>query len=642
MIIDELIAILGYDIQGEEDLKRFRNGLKEATRDAQELAQRLGRGVALAGAALAAGLGFLGKSVIDTGAQFENLGVRLEALEGSAEAGQRALEWVREFAEETPLSLSEAADAYARLKTFGIDPTNGALLAAVDTMAMAGQGADYLGGVVLAMGQAWTKQKLQGEEALQLIERGVPVWDMLAEAMGKSVPEIQKLSEQGRLGRKEMLLLFDAMGNRAAGASAKMARTWTGLMGRLGDQWEKFLKLIADNEVFDNAKRIVEDMLVSIEGAFTDGRAERAARFFSGLFVGIANGIARVSGQITRHIGFIIDNIDALRPYLYGLAAGFGVLLAATFPVTTALLGIALVIDDILTYLEGGKSVFGDVVKWLRELTGIPEEIAAAFTGIGAIVASALGVAFIAMLPTLVARLALLFVTGLATAIGGLAGIVSGGLAGIFALLLTPAGWAVIIAGIGAALVAYFWDDIVAAAPRLISAGVELGNALFEGIKSIGGAIADWFAGLVPDWAAGFFAGSGGPARPKNSEVPPETPATSSPTRGRYNIPAPATPPGSSVPQMPAGRGRYGSRAMENFEGNMAKMSAPAAAQAVVTDNSQDNRQYPVTVNAPVTITVQQATQAPGALQGAMKGAVETGARAGGAVPARMQPGPVQ
>lgn len=39
-------------------------------------------------------------------------------------------------------------------------------MAMVDTMAASGGGVEQLDGLVLALGQAWTKGKLQGEEAL--------------------------------------------------------------------------------------------------------------------------------------------------------------------------------------------------------------------------------------------------------------------------------------------------------------------------------------------------------------------------------------------------------------------------------------------------------------------------------------------
>jgi len=43
--------------------------------------------------------------------------------------------WIRNFATRTPLELNDTVAAYARLRAFGVDPTNGPLQALVDTMA---------------------------------------------------------------------------------------------------------------------------------------------------------------------------------------------------------------------------------------------------------------------------------------------------------------------------------------------------------------------------------------------------------------------------------------------------------------------------------------------------------------------------
>ena len=183
-----------------------------------------------------AGLGFLAKSLISTGSSFENLSIQLEALEGSSEAGRVAMDWVRDFARETPLSLEGVTQAFVKAKAFGLDPMGGTMLSLVDISSKLGGGQDRLNGIVTAVGQAWTKQKLQAEEALQLIERGVPVWDLLSEAMGKSSAEIQAMATKGELGRKQIKLLIDAMGNSATGAAAANMTTFTGLWSNFMDQ----------------------------------------------------------------------------------------------------------------------------------------------------------------------------------------------------------------------------------------------------------------------------------------------------------------------------------------------------------------------------------------------------------------------
>jgi tape measure domain-containing protein len=222
-------------------------------------------------AAYGAGMTALAASFVRPAAQFEQFNVQLTTLEGSAEGAEKAMAWIETFATKTPLSVEETVQAYARLRAFGLDPTTGSLQAMVDTMAATGGGAEKLDGLTLALGQAWTKGKLQGEEAMQMLERGVPVWDLLAEAMGKSAAEVQKLSEQGKLGREEITLLTDALGARYSGASERASETWDGITSNLSDQWTRFQRLVMGSGLFDWMKGKLNGLLDTLDQMAADG-----------------------------------------------------------------------------------------------------------------------------------------------------------------------------------------------------------------------------------------------------------------------------------------------------------------------------------------------------------------------------------
>jgi tape measure domain-containing protein len=119
---------------------------------------------------------------------------------------------------------------------------------------------ERLNGISLAVGQAWAKQKLQGEEILQLVERGVPVWEMLEKATGKNVQELQKLSSAGKLGRDTIALLIDEIGKSSAGAAAENMSLLSGYVSNLKDSWQNFLDEVAQSGALDYAK----DQLKSI------------------------------------------------------------------------------------------------------------------------------------------------------------------------------------------------------------------------------------------------------------------------------------------------------------------------------------------------------------------------------------------
>ena len=225
-------------------------------------------------AAYGAGMTALAASFVKPAAQFEQFTVQLTTLEGSAEGAEKAMAWIETFATKTPLSVEETVQAYARLRAFGLDPTTGSLQAMVDTMAATGGGAEKLDGLTLALGQAWTKGKLQGEEAMQMLERGVPVWDLLAEAMGKSAAEVQKLSEQGKLGKEEITLLMDALGSKYFGASERASETWDGIISNLRDQWTRFQRMVMGSGLFVWMKGQLQQLLDTLNTMAANGQLQ--------------------------------------------------------------------------------------------------------------------------------------------------------------------------------------------------------------------------------------------------------------------------------------------------------------------------------------------------------------------------------
>lgn len=258
---------------------------------------------AVAGAAVAGLFYGFKRTFFDTAADFETLGVMLKTVEGTAEGAQRATTWITDFAQRTPLELDGVTSAYIKLKNFGIDPTQGALETLVNQNAKMGGGSAELEGLILAVGQAWTKQKLQGEEALQLIERGVPVWEMLAKAMGKSTPEIMKLSEQGRLGRKEIKLLMEQIALSAAGAADDQSHTARGILSNLSDYWTKFVNLVMKVGAFDWIKGRLQRLLDLIQTMEADGRLLAWAKRIGAALVDAFGAIERFLFGYERAIG---------------------------------------------------------------------------------------------------------------------------------------------------------------------------------------------------------------------------------------------------------------------------------------------------------------------------------------------------
>lgn len=249
-------------------------------------------------------------AVLETGSSFEQLERRLASILGGTDKAREAFAMLKDLAQQTPFDVQGLTEAYAKLSAFGLKPTREQMLAMADTAATLGGGTEMLEGVTLALGQAWTKGKLQGEEMLQLAERGVPAWDLLAQATGKSVQELQKMSEAGQLGRDAILQLIDAMGKKNAGASADLMNSYAGAVQRAQDALQELFNMIAQSGVLEYLTQQLQGLLVKFDQLKASGELEQWAK-------SIASGFKEVAETAQN----VFAALQALEPVLKVVAA---------------------------------------------------------------------------------------------------------------------------------------------------------------------------------------------------------------------------------------------------------------------------------------------------------------------------------
>ncbi|GAB3215850.1 tape measure protein [Pseudaeromonas pectinilytica] len=294
---------------GEQQLKEYgaaADKTKNSTADLHEktggftssVVSLTGKLVALAGAYV--GIQAIKDSLVSlfqAGDKAEQLGIQMTAVMGSIENGQQATAWIKKFAKDTPLQLNEVTETFIRLKSMGLDPMDGTMQAVVDQSSKLGIGFEGLQGVTLALGQAWSKGKLQAEEMNQMIERGVPVMALLSQATGKTTAELQAMSQSGLLGRDAIKALISEMGNQSVGAANAQMSTMSGLLSNLGDSWTEFKTSVANAGVLEWAKNQLQELSNTINQMANDGRLQQYAKQVSDWLV--------TTGEATKQ--FILD-----------------------------------------------------------------------------------------------------------------------------------------------------------------------------------------------------------------------------------------------------------------------------------------------------------------------------------------------
>jgi tape measure domain-containing protein len=90
--------------------------------------------------------------------------------------------------------------------------------------------------IALALGQIEAKGKLSGQEILQLVNAGLPVVQILAEAFGKTTAEVTAMVSDGLVPANQAIeAITEYIENNFAGAAERQATTWAGLMGTFED-----------------------------------------------------------------------------------------------------------------------------------------------------------------------------------------------------------------------------------------------------------------------------------------------------------------------------------------------------------------------------------------------------------------------
>ncbi len=376
------------------NVDKFANQLDKGNASARDHASSLrgviGQVTALAGAYL--GFDRVAQAVKDifaTGDQFERLGVQMNAVMGGFESGKQATAWVKQFAIDVPLQLNEVNQAFVKAKAFGLDPMNGTMKAIVDQAFKLGGGFQEVEGITLALGQAWAKQKLQGEEILQLIERGVPVWDMLAKVTGKNTLELQKLSEQGKLGRDVIQGLIDEMGRAANGSAASQMALLSGQVSNLKDNLSSFYDLVAQSGALDWLKGQISELNLEFAAMAADGRLKEWAQQVSDTIVSIGSAVqdgAAMLYHFRDEIGFVAKAFLALKVGSYfsdvitGANAAIGVMrlyTGAIMGTTAASEGAALAAGKLKTALAAAAKagLYLALISELIEVARVYQEL---------------------------------------------------------------------------------------------------------------------------------------------------------------------------------------------------------------------------------------------------------------------------
>jgi tape measure domain-containing protein len=197
-------------------------------------------------------------------AELETQRKSLEQLTGSLKETNKIIDELQAFGSVTPFTSSELIEQTKRLKAFGFE-TEELVNTTKRLSDVAGATGADLTGIATAFGQIRAKGKLQQEENLQLLERGVNITDELKKITKLQGDEFESAMRKGEIGAdavNQALINLTSQGGIFAGGATKQADTLNGKLSTLQDTVDTLARTIGE-DLSEEIKGVID---IAIDG----------------------------------------------------------------------------------------------------------------------------------------------------------------------------------------------------------------------------------------------------------------------------------------------------------------------------------------------------------------------------------------
>lgn len=358
MIVEELITRLVLKDESKAGLKQAEANMQRLAEKAQAAdaqVKRFAKGLKAAFAGIAAGVGITGlNALIKLGDEYTTLNAKVQGFGSS-------MERVKKLAKDVGTDLGTVARAMGTLGNTGMKGTTLETVAqtAVAGVMASGGGNAEIASLTTQLSQALNKGVLRGQEFLNLMENAPVLAGALAKAIigpAGTKAALMKMAEAGQLTAQTVIPALVKVNKEMRGEAGKSPRTvaqaWSDLAGEIQHAWGQLW-------VGTGAGAAIVRML--------DAVTSRLAAF--------TQFVQAHSQQIRRlvlSVGAAMAVVFGVRAITWILATGraflaFGNLVLAGMRKTVVLGIIALILEDILTWIEGGESLFKDLFQQIRE-----------------------------------------------------------------------------------------------------------------------------------------------------------------------------------------------------------------------------------------------------------------------------------
>ena len=236
--LGDLIVRIGADTRDlNKSLGRVQRNMRSMSGNFERLGQSMTRSLTLPIAAF-------GAAAVKSAADMEQLETSFVSLTGGAEQAAMMMKQLNEFTAETPFQIEAVANAARQLIASGteVGDVNQQLKFLGDIAATSGNSIEEIAAIFAKVN---AKGKVELENLNQLAERGIPIFEALADATGLPADKLGAGAVSVRQFN-EVLEGFAEQGGFAAGAMERMSKTASGRFSTAMDNMKLALASVGE------------------------------------------------------------------------------------------------------------------------------------------------------------------------------------------------------------------------------------------------------------------------------------------------------------------------------------------------------------------------------------------------------------
>lgn len=357
-----------------------------------------GIGTAFVGLASAAGAGIaaVAKMGIEYNAQMQSYQTAFTTMLGSAEKAQKLTDDLKEMAAQTPLAMTDLADASQILLAFGSSAEE--LPDQLKRLGDVAQGdAQALRTMATAFGRVQSNGYASLEEINMMIDQGFNPLNIIAEQTGETMAEVRDRVSEGGVSFEELSnalqiatdeggQFFNAMQNQSETFEGQMSTLQDNLSALAGALTEDLFGSLAENTL-PQVNAWVDELMNAAETGGVQGAIEASGTILTEMLTSLLNGAPQVietaTSLVQSFLGSIRDSgpeiIDGAINVILTLISGFIECLPDLIDTAGTLIGSLLsgIGNHAPQILEMGFRLIIALVEGL--LKGIPQIISGAW-----------------------------------------------------------------------------------------------------------------------------------------------------------------------------------------------------------------------------------------------------------------------